>query len=173
MAQSSSVNHCYGVASLCFVLALQLFNILAHEVTNGHANHDYINHRLKELICTQGQRHIWDFFLFFFFLLLDIPEGTCKQDTELTVLINNLYNNQQKCSPCVLRCFHFVFCFFCFFGTLCFTNYTLAGIDLFLLTSMILVLGLNVKVQSILKIILKMFSSHKYFLFLSQKRKTK
>ncbi len=58
MAQSSSVNHCYGVASLCFVLALQLFNILAHEVTNGHANHDYINHRLKELICTQGQRHI-------------------------------------------------------------------------------------------------------------------
>lgn len=105
-------------------------------------------------------RDISEIFFFSFFLLLDIPEGTCKQDTELTVLINNLYNNQQKCSPCVLRCFHLVFCIFCFFGTLCFTNYTLAGIDLFLLTSMILVLGLNIKVQSILKIILKMFSSH-------------
>ncbi len=36
MAQLSSVNLCYGVAR--FVLALHPFNILAHEVTNGHAN---------------------------------------------------------------------------------------------------------------------------------------
>ncbi len=58
--------------------------------------------------------HSWSetYLRFSFFFFFDIPEGTCKQDTELTALINNVYNNPQKCSPCVLAVFAFLCVFF-------------------------------------------------------------
>lgn len=66
MEQSSSVNHCYWVASLCVVIGF-VFSTFWHMKCNGHANCECINHRLKELICTQGERHIRVFVSLLFF----------------------------------------------------------------------------------------------------------